>query len=132
MAQTKVTSGGVTDSSITNSKLGTDISAAKLATGIIPDARFPATLPAISGANLTNIGETKPTIGSISPSVITNAATAVTLTGTNYISVPQVEAINSTGAAAAATVFIKKSAVAGILILNCEKIMPKQTAINTG
>ena len=102
MAQTKVTSGGVTDSSITNSKLGTDISAAKLATGIIPDARFPATLPAISGANLTNIGETKPTIGSISPSVITNAATAVTLTGTNYISVPQVEAINSTGAITAA------------------------------
>ena len=102
MAQTKVTSGGVTDSSITNSKLGTDISAAKLATGTIPDARFPATLPAISGANLTNIGETKPTIGSISPSVITNAATAVTLTGTNYISVPQVEAINSTGAITAA------------------------------
>ena len=98
MAQTKVTSGGVTDSSITNSKLGTDISAAKLATGTIPDARFPATLPAISGANLTNIGETKPTIGSISPSVITNAATAVTLTGTNYISVPQVQAISSTGA----------------------------------
>lgn len=98
MAQTKVTSGGVTDSSITNAKLGTDISAAKLATGIIPDARFPATLPAISGANLTNIGETKPTISSISPSVITNAATAVTLTGTNYISVPQVQAINSTGA----------------------------------
>ena len=98
MAQTKVTSGGVTDSSITNAKLGTDISAAKLATGIIPDARFPATLPAISGANLTNIGETKPTIGSISPSVITNAATAVTLTGTNYISVPQVQAISSTGA----------------------------------
>ena len=33
---------------------------------------------------------------------ITNAATAVTLTGTNYISVPQVEAINSTGAITAA------------------------------
>ena len=98
MAQTKVTSGGVTDSSITNAKLGTDISAAKLATGTIPDARFPATLPAISGVNLTNVGETKPTIASISPSVITNAATAVTLTGTNYISVPQVQAISSTGA----------------------------------
>ena len=102
MAQTKVTTPGITDSSISNAKLGADISAAKLAAGTIPDARFPATLPAISGANLTNIGETKPTISSISPTVITNAQTAVTLTGTNYVSVPQVEAINSTGAIIAA------------------------------
>ena len=102
MAQTKVTTPGITDSSISNAKLGADISAAKLAAGTIPDARFPATLPAISGVNLTNIGETKPTISSISPTVITNAQTAVTLTGTNYVSVPQVEAINSTGAIIAA------------------------------
>ena len=102
MAQTKVTSGGVTDSSITNSKLGTDISAAKLATGTIPDARFPATLPAISGVNLTNVGETKPIIGSISPTAIPNTSTAVTITGSNFINVPQVEAINSTGAITAA------------------------------
>ena len=31
------------------------IAASKLASGTIPDARFPATLPAVSGANLTNI-----------------------------------------------------------------------------
>ena len=42
------------------------------------------------------------TIGSISPRIITNVSTAVTLTGTNYVSVPQVEAINSTGAIIAA------------------------------
>jgi len=96
MAQTKVTSPGITDSSITNVKIA-DVAASKL-TGTLADARFPAILPAISGANLTNIGETKPTISSISPSVITNAATAVTITGTNFISVPQVQAINSTGA----------------------------------
>ena len=53
--------------------------------------------------NLTNLpAETKPTIGSISPSVIENTQTAVTITGTNFISVPQVEAINSTGAIVAA------------------------------
>ena len=92
MAQTKVTTGGITDSNITNVKID-DVAASKL-TGA---------LPAISGANLTNLPtETKPTITSISPSVITNAATAVTLTGTNYVSVPQVEAINSTGAIIAA------------------------------
>ena len=92
MAQTKVTSPGITDSAITNVKIDT-VAASKL-TGA---------LPAISGAALTNLPtETKPTITSISPSVITNAATAVTLTGTNYVSVPQVEAINSTGAIIAA------------------------------
>ena len=92
MAQTKVISGGITDSSVTNVKIA-DVAASKL-TGA---------LPAISGAALTNLPtETKPTITSISPSVITNAATAVTLTGTNYVSVPQVEAINSTGAITAA------------------------------
>ena len=92
MAQTKIISGGITDSSVTNVKIA-DVAASKL-TGA---------LPAISGAALTNLPtETKPTITSISPSVITNAQTAVTLTGTNYVSVPQVEAINSTGAIIAA------------------------------
>jgi len=33
----------------------TNLSASNLSSGTIPDARFPATLPAISGANLTNI-----------------------------------------------------------------------------
>ena len=87
MAQTKVTSPGITDSAITNVKIDT-VAASKL-TGA---------LPAISGASLTDLPtETKPTISSISPSVIENTATAVTLTGTNYVSVPQVEAISSTG-----------------------------------
>ena len=49
------------------------------------------------GGNIT-VGETKPTIGSISPSTITNAQTSITITGTNFVSVPQVEALNqSTG-----------------------------------
>ena len=49
------------------------------------------------GGSVT-VGETKPTISSISPTVIENTATAVTITGTNFVSVPQVEAINSSGA----------------------------------
>ena len=64
-------------------------------------------LPSITNAKLTNssitingsavslggsvtVGETKPTITSISPSTITNSATAVTITGTNFVSIPQV------------------------------------------
>ena len=42
--------------------------------------------------------ETKPTISSINPSVIENTAQDVVITGTNFVSVPIVEAINSTGA----------------------------------
>ena len=34
---------------------GSALNAANLSSGTIPDARFPATLPAISGANLTNL-----------------------------------------------------------------------------
>ena len=92
LASNAVTTAKILDANITDAKVNT-LSASKL-TGA---------LPAISGANLTNLpAETKPTIGSISPSVIENTATAVTITGTNFISVPQVEAINSTGAIIAA------------------------------
>ena len=49
------------------------------------------------GGTIT-VGETKPTISSISPSTITNTATSITITGTNFVTVPQVEALNpSTG-----------------------------------
>ena len=92
LASNAVTTAKILDANITDAKVNT-LSASKL-TGA---------LPAISGANLTNLpAETKPTIGSISPSVIENTQTAVTITGTNFISVPQVEAINSTGAIIAA------------------------------
>ena len=79
-----------------------DVSADKLTAGTIPDARFPAVLPAVSGANLTNIttyADSLPTISSISPSVIENTSTAVTITGTNYVSIPFVDAINASSGA---------------------------------
>jgi hypothetical protein len=46
--------------------------------------------------------ETKPTISSISPTVIENTQTAITITGTNYVNTPIVEAISTTGAIFAA------------------------------
>lgn len=33
----------------------TSLNATQLSTGTVPDARFPTTLPAVSGANLTNL-----------------------------------------------------------------------------
>ena len=92
----------IVDSNITTAKINNSaVTDAKIAT--VAASKLTGALPAISGANLTNLpAETKPTIGSISPSVIENTQTAVTITGTNFISVPQVEAINSTGAIVAA------------------------------
>jgi len=49
--------------------------------------------------SFNTVAETKPTISSISPSVIENTATNVVITGANFQSVPFVDAINSsTGA----------------------------------
>ena len=48
-------------------------------------------LPAIDGSQLTGVAETKPTITSITPDTITNAQTSITITGSNFVSVPQVE-----------------------------------------
>jgi hypothetical protein len=70
----------------------TSLSAANL-TGTIADARISASAVA---QHVT--GETKPTISSISPSTITNAQTAVTITGTNFVSIPTVNAISTAGA----------------------------------
>ena len=53
---------------------------------------------AVSLGGSVTVGETKPTISSINPSVIENTQTAVTITGTNFVSVPTVEAISTTGA----------------------------------
>ncbi|BAQ94337.1 tail fiber protein [uncultured phage MedDCM-OCT-S46-C10] len=80
------------------------INAANISSGTVNNARLTGsgaiTINGSSvslGGNIT-VGETKPTIGSISPSTITNAQTSITITGTNFVSVPQVEALNqSTG-----------------------------------
>ena len=67
MALSKITNLSITDDTIVNadiktsaaialSKLATDPSnATNLASGTVPDARFPATLPAASGVNLTSL-----------------------------------------------------------------------------
>ena len=79
----------------------TALNATQLASGTLPDARFPATLPAADGSNLTGLQAALsfPTVSSISPSTIDNTAQNVVITGTNFVSVPTVDAINSsTGA----------------------------------
>jgi len=88
LADNAVTTAKILDANITDAKVNT-LSASKL-TGA---------LPAISGANLTNLpAETKPTISSISPTVIENTQTSITITGTNYVNGANVEAVGTNGA----------------------------------
>ena len=70
-------------------------SASGLSTGTIPDARFPATLPAVSGANLTNLNGTNISSGTIAAARIATlnqntTGTAGGLTGTPNITVGSV------------------------------------------
>ena len=57
---------------------------------------------AVSLGGSVTIGETKPTITGVTPSTIDNTAQNVVIAGTNFVSVPQVEAISTTGAVTAA------------------------------
>ena len=48
------------------------------------------------GGSVTIQGETRPTFSSVTPSVIENTQTSVTIAGTNFVTVPLVTAIHST------------------------------------
>ncbi len=106
------------DNSVSTVKIvDSNITTAKIANSAVTDAKIAGTISnskltgsgaitingsAVALGGSVTVGETKPTISSISPTVITNAQTAVTINGGNFISVPQVEAINSSGAITAA------------------------------
>ena len=92
------------DNSVSTAKIvDSNITTAKIANDAVTNAKILNESITINGAAVSlggsvTVGETKPTISSISPTVIENTQTAVTITGTNFISVPIVEAINSSGA----------------------------------
>jgi hypothetical protein len=58
------------------------LNADNLDSGTVPDARFPATLPAISGANLTNLDASDLASGTVPSARISGAYTGITQTGT--------------------------------------------------
>ena len=96
MAKTQVTAPGIATDAVTVNKIpNTSITNAKLANSSIT---INGTAVALGGT-IADVGaETYPTVSSVSPTVITNAQTTVTITGTNFVSVPIVEAINTSGA----------------------------------
>ena len=96
MAKTQVTAPGIATDAVTVNKLpDTSITNAKLVNQSITINSTSVPL----GGTISDVGaENYPTVTGVSPTVITNAQTTVTITGTNFVSVPIVEAINSSGA----------------------------------
>ena len=90
-----VTTAKINDLAVTDGKLAGSISNAKLANSSIT---INSQAIALGGSGTIDVTDTKPTISSLTPSVITNAATAVVIAGTVFVSIPIVEAINSSGA----------------------------------
>jgi len=84
----------IADGSLTNAKLAGSIANNKLANNSVTINGSAVAL----GGSVTIATETRPTVSSVSPSTITNSATNVTITGQNFVSIPQVEVLNpSTG-----------------------------------
>jgi hypothetical protein len=76
---------------------------ARIADGSITNAKLVNSSITINGSPVSlggsvTVGETKPTITSITPDTIDNTQTSIVITGTNFVITPQVEFINtSTG-----------------------------------
>ena len=94
LASDAVTTAKVLDSNITTAKVADDaITNAKILNESITINGSAVNL----GGSVT-IGETKPTISSISPTVIENTQTSITITGTNFVTGANVEAVWTNGA----------------------------------
>ena len=87
MAKTKVTLGGIAAGAVSN-------------TDLVEDAvTFNSTTVALGGSGTIDVfTDSLPTITSLTPSVVENTSTAVVIAGTNFVSIPVVEAISTTGA----------------------------------
>ena len=102
------------DNSVSTVKIvDSNITTAKIANSAVTDAKIAGTISnskltgsgaitingsAVALGGSVTIGETKPTISSISPTVIENTQTSVTITGTNYVNGANVEAVATNGA----------------------------------
>lgn len=80
-----------------------NLNASNLASGTIPDARFPAVLPAVSGANLTNLPSSAAAAGTLTgttlaSNVVTSSLTSVGTLGSLTVSgTSTIAAVNASG-----------------------------------
>jgi len=103
-ATTALTADDLADGIVSTPKLSNDsVTSVKVVDGTIANADLTNSSITINGSAVSlggtvTIGETKPTISSISPDTIDNSEATITITGSNFVSIPQVEFINpSTG-----------------------------------
>jgi len=84
LANNAVTTAKILDANVTNAKL--------------TNSSITINGSAVALGGTVTIGETKPTITSVSPNTITNSQTSITITGTNFVNGINVEAIATNGA----------------------------------
>ena len=89
------TAGQVIETQVSNDMLAGSIANAKLANSSVT---FNSQTVALGGSGTIEVADTKPTITSLTPDTIENTSTAVVIAGENFVSVPYVDAINSSGA----------------------------------
>jgi len=92
------------DGSVTTARLAdASVATAKVIDANITNAKLQNSNITINGSAVSlggsvTIGETKPTVTGVTPSAVTNAATDIVITGTNFVITPTVEFHSTTGA----------------------------------
>lgn len=102
MANNKIRESNIADNAVTSDKLAAGTINQNRLAGSIENDKLTNSSITINGTEVSlggsiTVGETKPTITSISPDTITNSQTQIVITGTNFQTTPSVELINSTG-----------------------------------
>jgi hypothetical protein len=92
-----------------------NLNIARIADGSITNAKLVNSSITINGSSVSlggsvTVGETKPTITSISPNTIDNTQTEIVITGTNFEITPNVELISTTGGITLADTITRNSA----------------------
>ena len=119
---------------------GSSLNASNLSSGTIPDARFPSTLPAISGANLTGIAVTDNIRTNTNATFLQNVNVSGTTTATTFIGnltgnvTGNVSGTSgsTTGNAATATKLASARTIAGVSFDGSSNISLNNNAITNG
>ena len=115
-ATSVLTSADIQDGVISTNKIANDaVVSSKISDGTVTNSDLQYYSITINGSPVSlggsvTIGETKPTITSISPNTIDNTQTEIVITGTNFEITPNVELISTTGAITLADTITRNSA----------------------
>jgi len=103
-ATSALTAADLADGIVSTNKIANDaVVSSKISDGTVSNSDLANSFITINGSPISlggsvTVGETKPTITSITPDTIDNTQTSIVITGTNFLITPQVEFINtSTG-----------------------------------